>query len=361
MSIIVIFSDLHAHGFKPYATILPNGMHSRLADAVNCISQIYDYSVAIKADAVLFGGDLFHVRKTISVAAFNAVYEQMSRFATAHIPVTMIHGNHDQADRDGTVHSIHAFRSFLDVIDHPGWNQIRCVNTGETVHLLAVPYIENLLQLREIVNTSCPSSSTHKMMLAHLGIQGALIGSDFVYPNPFDAAVSDLNVTAFDSVYLGHFHLHQQLAPNAWYIGAPLQHNWGDRKDQQRGFLVYDTETGTHERVQLKAPKFVEVLDTEQYNNTDDNFIRIVSTRKWDESEREECRLKLGARSVEITPPKFTVDKTVAPRFEVDPSQSSEEILEKYVLSGMSNLDGLDENYLIQMGRDIMREVEESQ
>jgi DNA repair exonuclease SbcCD nuclease subunit len=230
---------------------------------------------------------------------------------------------------------------------------------------MAVPYIENIPQLREAVNTPCPDPGAHKLLLGHLGIQGAKVGADFVYTNPHDAALSDLNVSAFDAVFLGHYHEYQQLASNAWYIGAPLQHNWGDR-GSTRGFIIYDTETRTHEHVPLKAPKFVQVRDVDptypirSIADAEDGFVRVVSEALWSETKREDLRAAIGARSLEIIRPKDASLVTPAQRMVIDPSQSPEEVLEKYVLSGINNLDGLDDNYLIQMGREIMREAEEN-
>ena len=125
MAKILLWSDLHAHEFRPYSTILPNGMNSRLADAIECVNQIHGYSIKHDVDLVLFGGDMFHIRKNIAVQAFNEVFEAMSQFSLSKVPVLMLHGNHDQADKEGSVHSIHSFRTFLQIADKPGWVQLQ--------------------------------------------------------------------------------------------------------------------------------------------------------------------------------------------------------------------------------------------
>ena len=360
MTKVALFSDLHGHPFKPYATVLENGMNSRLADAVSCIEQVVQHCVKEDVDLVLFGGDLFHVRRTINVAAFNAVYEAMAKFSVHGIPLVMIHGNHDQADRAGTQHSVHAFRTFCNVVDDPGWMMVSG-KSGEPYAIMAVPYMENVEQLRQVVTTPCPMSKVPKLMLAHLGIQGAKVGSDFVYINPHDAGVEDLNCEAFDAVYLGHYHLHQQIAPNAWYIGAPLQHNWGDR-DQWRGFLIYDAEAKTHRKIPLKAPKFVEVADWApdfETIDTDDCYVRLVSRDVWTEQRIDEMREILACRSLEIAAPKEKKSTKAEPRIEVKPGASFSEIMGQYVRSGVHATHGLDDDYLMQIGREILDEVAE--
>lgn len=348
---IVLFSDLHAHPFRPYATILPNGMNSRLADAISCVQQVLGVAVGADADLVLFGGDLFHARRTINVAAFNATYEAMAAFLVQGIPLAMIHGNHDQADKAGEEHSIHAFRTFATVVDQPGW-QVVTGKSGEQYSLLGVPYSENLAHVRDAVRE--PGPRGHKLLLAHLGVQGADLGADFVYENPHDATLADLNVDAFDACFLGHYHKHQQLAERCWYIGAPLQHTWGDR-DQWRGCLIYDTETKDIQRVGLQAPRF-EVMREGQPVPPEDCYLRVEDDRPWPDDRREEQRLQWKARSLEIVPAKNGAT-AAGPRLDLAPSMSSQDMLERYILSGVQLAEGLDEQYLLQMGQEILAEV----
>lgn len=363
MAKVLLFSDLHGHPFKPYATLLSNGMNSRLADAVSCVKQVHDIAIERDVELVLFGGDMFHVRKNIPVAAFNSIYQEMAKFSLAKIPVLLDHGNHDQADREGEIYSVYAFSAFLNVVESPGWVYMDGAH-GEPFSIMALPYTENLEHMRDMINTPCEYPEGHRLLLGHLGIQGAEVGADFVYRNPHDATIEDLQPSEFDAVYLGHYHKHQQLAPNAWYIGAPLQHNWGDRGDR-RGCLIYDTETKIHERIYLQAPEFVQVteamVEEAELVGADicppDNYLRVVSNRIWSEDEREALRVHAKLRSVEIILER--PEQIVAPRMQVDPSLPVSDLLVKYVHSGLISTEGLDEDYLLQIGHEIMQEVDE--
>ncbi len=330
-------------------------MNSRLSHIVDCISQIVAYCVDNDVDLVLFGGDLFHVRRTINVQAFNAVYSSLRSFSEVGVPVAAIHGNHDQANRSGTLHSLQPLQDFITVIDEPGWVVLQG-RGGEYCAVLGVPYTENVEHLRDIVQEPSPDSSVHKIMLGHFGVQGAKVGADFVYTNPHDPSVGDMNCSGFDRVYLGHYHLHQQIAPSAWYIGAPLQHNWGDR-DQFRGFVVYDTNKRTHELVSCAAPKFVYTsCDSDQV--FDDCFVRIRDSRLWSSDEVVSKRKSLQACSLEIVPEEQFVKDESKPRLAVTPNTSFKESMEQYVLSGLHPTDGLEESYLLQLGNDILMEIE---
>lgn len=361
---IVLFSDLHAHPLKPYATVLENGMNSRLADAISIIRQVRDVALSVNADLVLFGGDMFHVRRHIAVRAFNAVYEAMAEFALEKIPIVMIHGNHDQADRQGADYSIYAFQTFCTVIGKPGWYEVG--TKSQSVHLCAVPYMENIEHLRDViedkpVNLKVSSAPHPQLFLGHLGIQGAKVGADFVYVNPHDPAITDLSMEKFDAGFLGHYHEHQQLpaSGNFWYIGAPMHHTWGDRDDPNRGCVVYDTEKRSFQRVPLKAPEFIEVsAKAGPSRDLEDSYVRVISDRVWSDDEREDFRQKSGARSVEVEQLSNGVQKAATPRLQIQPGSSYQDLVERYVRSGLVPADDLDPDYLMMLGLEILEEIE---
>lgn len=362
MAKIVLFSDVHAHTFSALATVLPNGLNSRLADVVSCIDQIREYAVNIDADLVLFGGDLFHTRKQIPVQALNAAFSAMTMFSVHKIPILMIPGNHDQADREGTEHSLFAFTSFLEVAHTPGWYQMRGKDSSNEYSIMAVPYTENLEHLRDVVQKPAPPTNQPKIFLGHLGIQGAKVGADFVYTNPNDPTAADLNPEAFDAGFLGHYHMPQSLAdaPHFQYIGAPLQHNWGDR-GQERGFMVYDTDTGDVDHIPLKAPTFnlLKSREAKKLSPGDmkNNFVRIIDSKKWSEDAAEDYRTQVEARSVEIViPPKKSVDMNQ--RIDLPTDLAPQDIISRYVSSGHVDVEKLDEDYLVSLGQEIFQEAE---
>lgn len=357
---IAVFSDCHAHPFSAYATVLPGGMNSRLADAVGCIDQIHDYCVDKGVDLVLFGGDMFHMRRSIPTQALNAVYNSMARFTSSRIPVFMIDGNHDQSDRRGTCHSLYTFQTFLDVAQGPGWYTVHG-KRGLPYCIMAVPYTENLELLREVVARPCPVSGPPKIFLGHLGIQGAKVGADFVYTNPNDPSTSDLNMPAFDVGFLGHYHLHQQLpgGANFRYIGAPLQHNWGD-SGQYRGFLVCDTDDPLYgvQTIPLRAPCFIK-RTLKQYKKApvgelEGHFVVVEDSRVWSEDEREDERLRHKARSLEIR----QLVKGVTTSFRPVMPEVHEDVVASYVMAGRTNTDELDDDYLVDLGKVLMKEAE---
>jgi DNA repair exonuclease SbcCD nuclease subunit len=364
MSKIVAFSDLHGHLFKAYATLLASGRNNRLQDAINVVRQVRDYAISIGATIVLFGGDLFHIRKHVPVVVFNALYEELAMFSAYGLKLVMIHGNHDQADRLGEEYSIYAFGAFAEVVDKAKWVYVD--DGAERIAVLGLPYWEQRDDIKRLCETEPEQEHDRRILLGHFGVQGAQVGADFVYTNPFDVEIADLNVKAFDLALLGHYHLPQQLAPNCWYIGAPLQHNWGD-KHQARGYVSWDTATKDFTFVNSQMPQFVQLTDDEVEAALDhsappalpESYVRIETVKKYSESDREQLRKQYGWRSLEFVPPK-SGKQVEAPRLAVDPMMGTGDVISTYVHSGIVSTDGLDENYLVQLAQEVMAEVEEA-
>jgi len=366
MALILLWSDLHAHAFQQYATLTSDGVNSRLADAVSVINQVHKIAEEHDVDLVLFGGDMFHIRKVLYTQIFNMVFEAMAKFAVSKIPTVLIHGNHDQSDRAGTQHSLFTFNTFLYVISEPGWHLVEGRH-GSRYNILGIPYTENVTQLQYHVLRR-PKNPGTRIQLSHLGVQGAIVGADFVYANPHDPRVADLAVDNFHACFLGHYHQHQMLAGNAWYIGAPMHHNWGDRFDSNpRGCLLYDTETGKIKRVPLAAPRFVvcegslgSIVPEHEPNVCETDYIRWITDEVISDDERQDIQKNIRCRSLEIIP-KNKESIVTAPRLQVTPHMSTKDMVDAYVKSGLTDADGLDPQYLLQMGHELLEEAQEDE
>lgn len=359
MSKIVIFSDLHAHTFGPYSSSLEDGTNSRLQDALNVINDVRELAKEVDADGVLFAGDLFHERRHIVTQAFSKVYEALSMFAVDRMPLFLIHGNHDQADRLGRFHALKPLGAFATVVDSAGWVEFQ--GKTEVLNILAVPYIEDTNHLLDVINEKAPGGDSPNIFLGHFGISGAKLGADFVYSNGAEPTIEDIPTDRFDVGFLGHFHLHQKLAPNFWYVGAPMHHNWGD-VGQERGVMVYDTVTKEATHVPLTGtPRFVELdyrnLKLSREGSEEGNIVRIVSDKPWGEDKLEETRVRLGAKSLEVVAQKVDVNEAYEVRLKVDPGASYEDMVAEYVQSGLVELEGLEEDWLIGVAHKILAKV----
>lgn len=355
---VVLFADLHCHPYKPYADIDDTGMNSRVKDAVACLEQITRYCEKNKPDLVLFAGDMFHTRGKLSVQAYNAVHNVLEELGQ-HTKLVMIHGNHDQVDRGGADNSLEGLRHVCTVPLYTGWHRVGANN--RIYDIFCIPYsvddsaVRTLIRDRPVAHRKIADTA---LLLGHVGIQGAKLGADFVFPSPYDLTLDDLNLPEFDAAFLGHYHMHQQLAPNCWYIGAPMHHTWGD-KGQRRGFMTYDVNTKMASHIELEFPQFVEI-PTGQFNAPVGSYVKMQDTVSWAADVCEEVRTKHGWRSFEVVPVPSSAPKSHGPRLPVSVGMSMSDVLVKYVRSGLVTDPNLDEDYLLQLGQELLQLVEEA-
>ena len=263
---VVIFSDIHVHAFNAYRTEVPfekaNGIYnSRLIDTVRALWQVADYAIEHNIKNIWFGGDMFHIRKMIATNALHLVYDCLKYMSDHGIKVTMIPGNHDYKDKDGHQNSIQTF----DAIDNVTVETEVVLHEGDDVSLVLVPYEANgavaaqdLAQAKELAQYHhADGNGTPLVLLAHLGIQGAKVGSDYVLVSDGDINVDDIPYKDFTACFFGHFHQHQKVFPNGWFVGALTQHNWGDAGGK-RGFLHVKLwkDKVDFKRIETEAPKF---------------------------------------------------------------------------------------------------------
>tara|TARA_R100001244_G_scaffold36778_2_gene33636 strand:- start:11478 stop:12566 length:1089 start_codon:yes stop_codon:yes gene_type:complete len=263
MTEFLLFSDFHAHNFRYGASRQQHGgayYNSRMLDAYAVLDEIASYATVNCVKAIVFGGDLFHQKQLQHTEVYNLVHDKLTQMVTAGATLYMLPGNHDYADRSGLVHSLSTFKALgIHVLDDFNGNPVALGDTP----LFYTPYSDDADVLRRAFDRIEISAAKEKspVLLSHLGIQGAKVGSDYVLISDRDVCVDDIPHEKFAGCFFGHFHEHQKVCKNGWYIGATHQHNWGD-VGSKRGFLHVTIKGNKCEisRIETNAPKFL-VLD----------------------------------------------------------------------------------------------------
>jgi DNA repair exonuclease SbcCD nuclease subunit len=147
------------------------------------------------------------------------------------------------------------------------------------LYVCTVPYTHDLDQAKKDLHraASLVDDLSPHVLLAHLGIQGARVGSDYVLVSDTDIGVGDIPRDKFNACFFGHFHEHQLLFENGWFVGATLQHNWGDACGS-RGFLdvtVTDAQVSVTQ-IPTCAPKFITVRYEDALPSYGADFVRIL-------------------------------------------------------------------------------------
>lgn len=298
----IVWSDHHIHNFaygsKPVyhedsnLSVQLGWCNSRLLDSVLCIDQMTDYAVKNGIKTFVFTGDLFHKRTVLDVQTYQAAYAYLDLLSrrVAGSTVYLMPGNHDYADRHGMVHSLGALAAKYD----NGSSRVVVSEASKlwlspTVAGYFVPYSDDKAVLQDAFKRHAfeaqdtESLSKHSVLFFHAGIRGGKVGSDYVMDHASDCTLGDLHTENYTLCIGGHYHEHQFLNANTCYVGAMLQHNWGD-VGSKRGFLdveVKESGEWTISQVETSFKRFVELgisdyRALEDKPSVDDTFLRVT-------------------------------------------------------------------------------------
>lgn len=334
---VCIISDTHIHPFTSFATGV-GANNSRVQVSLNALDQVHTYCMANNIKHLIHAGDLFHARDHQRFPVFNAVADKLRDIAK-DLFITLIVGNHDIVDREGTT-SVHALNNIVgvEVITRP---------TVTSDGLLFIPYTANYEQLNsDMVDLLQESPKADWCIIAHLDVKGAEIGSAMHISEkglPTDAFVR------YKKVLLGHYHKCQQVSENTYYIGALTPVDFGD-KNQEGRFCTLDTETGEVQWLTIKCPQFMELKQGQEFDaiRYKGNYVRVFCER----SEAISAMLEdAEAKAFEFVPkPKEEVSVERIHNIE---KMNWPELIDRYV--SIKKPKNLNEDQLVKLGLELLK------
>jgi DNA repair exonuclease SbcCD nuclease subunit len=246
---LVHLSDLHL-GYRQYQRLTSAGINQREWDVANTFRRAVDRIVELRPDVILVAGDVFHTSRPSNIAILHA-FRQFARVRAElpDTPIVMIAGDHDTPRTTESGSIMHLFEAIPNV--HVAANDARRIRLEEhDLSILAVPDAAGSVALTP------DRDARHNVLLMHADV-------DDVVPRYYadlDRATvrvsrSDLGVTRWSYVALGHYHVHHRVAENAFYSGS-LDYTslnvWFDKSEERerrlkgKGFVVFDVDTGEH-------------------------------------------------------------------------------------------------------------------
>lgn len=284
MSKIVLTADVHF------------GYPNKLDDVLYAMRAVRQYMAEHSISCCVILGDLYHTRQSIATDVMHKSYEFFRETKEQFGQSWMVFpGNHDMFLKNSwKIHSLKMLSNVLSVYDKPA------VISIEDSRFWLLPFVNDedvyMRALRAIEKQAKPDD----VLLTHIGVNDAKLNECFLNKN-----WSIVNFTDFPlRVYAGHFHCHQQVGKQMWYPGSPIPFR-ADEGLVDHGFIVYDTETRTHEFVltfgilkgEPKPPDFPTIADVDLESVTEDeirgNKVRIALSKDYTNDERVEIRKKL--------------------------------------------------------------------
>jgi len=249
MSGVILFTDLHAHNFPDCSKIISSGINSRLLDCAEIIKQVATAVEEKGAKAVVFGGDLFHIPGKREDSVNNVTLAALSMLGSL-VPVYMIPGNHDQADRQGDNHALENLKyiSGIRVID----KEPTPIDIVGFKFCLA-PYRREPDDIKRQIEKAHEINA--EINIFHQGLGGVPIGKGNVVIDEV-LGINDLPTSSKWNL-LGHYHETKFVNDQTIFLGSPLQHNWGDEGVEK--WIWHLKDSGELEAIPTKAPKFIKV------------------------------------------------------------------------------------------------------
>lgn len=227
------YTDIHYHHYT-------NGV--TLADVEAVEDEMLQKAIEMKVDFILFGGDRYMSRNPMYEAAF-ASDRMLKKISDSGIPWFGLIGNHDRTTKnDFKLYTLKHVGMYgkdlggLTIMDERKEYSFT-TKSGCSVTLHAVPAghaPDNFHVNKDIDFNICVF---HAIILGSSYHNGTISGDGL--------SVSLFDKNGFDLVLAGDNHKKQEIVGltdcRGYYIGAPMQHNWGDEGDI-RGFQEFSLE-----------------------------------------------------------------------------------------------------------------------
>lgn len=247
---LVHLSDLHL-GFRQFQRQTPTGINQREADVAGTFRGAIDRVIALEPDVVLVAGDVFHSVRPTNQAIVHAFLQfQRLRHSLPATPIVMVAGNHDTPRSAETGCILRLFSQLgIEVIDG---EPRRLVFAEQGLSVLAVP---DMLGQKQVALEPDPAARWNVLLL-HGEVEG-MLPAGAMEPDraTYEISREELRATEWDYVALGHYHVHREIAPTAWYSGSidyTSANVWGELREERqtgvpgKGFVEHDLATGTH-------------------------------------------------------------------------------------------------------------------
>jgi|ERR1035438_7082652 DNA repair exonuclease SbcCD nuclease subunit len=360
MSGIVLISDLHFANHTAFGHIDPKaefvGCNSRFHEIAKVYRAAVDYAEENDCESIFILGDIFHDRGQIDIPVYNAVYQLFKETAGKGIRLVVFPGNHDCLDLramhvDKHLHSLFAFEKLAFIFEKPS-----IVQTAY-FPIAVVPYSNSGREIITATNTLADKMTGDiKTIMFHHSFNEAITGpAEWVMGHALDA--KDLS-EKFTHKFSGHYHLHQKVTGNLWYVGTPIQHNFGERKYNE-GFIHLLPDGSWRHIENIVSPRF-QVITTSDPKDLENLSVTDYISVKWEGSIGDIDKLK------DTVPENCVIEysssgkgTTFLTRTSIKTTDAVEDMIEtyaknKYPVSGMPGMVE-DENNIIEHGKNLYK------
>jgi len=236
-------------------------------DLVDFTDWMCNYAEENEISTFVHLGDFFHNRAKLDLNTIEYANETVSRITNTFESTYMLKGNHDIYFRDNRdVCSTHMFKPYVtEVVDY-----YKIIGDVMLVSWLCTPE-----EYDDIIKIS--KEKKVKYMMGHFEFSNFQLNDHYI----MESGQSHRELKHLDVVFSGHYH-GRQFTDNVVYIGNPLPFDFNDDNDPNKGFCVFDTDTGkyefvNYEKVHVLTLTPAEILETDWSQfDLNDVTVRVV-------------------------------------------------------------------------------------
>lgn len=336
------------------------GVPSRGDDIIWALKRVRQYNTEHGITKWFNLGDLTHDREVINIRDLCQLTEFLADTKKHNQSIYAFPGNHDMFLKNSW--EINTLIPLAGYIKH--YDNIAKIEFGGR-RFWMLPFIHYESDYMKVLEKIEKRYKDGDILLTHVGVKNATLNTCFLLKS---WSVVEFSNSPFKRVYAGHFHSHQQVGHNLWYPGSLIPFKF-DEGDVDHGFIVYDTDTDTHEFISIwdgkddNAPPQYLTLDEDIVESLKEldikgNMVRIALNKDHTNNQLLEIKehlQKLGARDVrwlhlgskEEKDAVIIAKKTAA---------SASELFERFVLIDKDGIEGLDHTLLLAMNKEVIAE-----
>lgn len=278
---------------------------SMIEDQKFVFEQVYNVIENEKIDGIIMAGDIYD-KPVPSAEAVKLFDEMLTRLVSINLPIFVISGNHDSAERIGFGSDIlSAAKVYMSRVYNGNLQKIELEDDYGKINVYLLPFIKpatvkNIYKEAEIkdyddaleyvLSQEKIDETKRNVIVSHQFVTGAMRSeSEEVSVGGLDN-VSVENYEAFDYVALGHIHRAQQMGrESARYAGTLLKYSFSEEKHNKSMTIVDLKEKGNieikeipvkplHDLKTIKG-KFSEITSEEFYKELKkEDYYRAVLT-----------------------------------------------------------------------------------
>ena len=271
---------------------------SMIEDQKFVFEQVYSVIENEKIDGIIMAGDIYD-KPVPSAEAVKLFDEMLTRLVSMDLPIFVISGNHDSAERIGFGSDIlSAAKVYMSRVYNGNLQKIELEDDYGKINVYLLPFIKpatvkNIYKEAEIkdyddalayvLNQEKIDETKRNVIVSHQFVTGAMRSeSEEVSVGGLDN-VSVENYDAFDYVALGHIHRAQQMGrESARYAGTLLKYSFSEEKHNKSMTIVDLKEKGN---IEIKE---IPVKPLHDLKTIKGKFSKITSEEFYKELKKED-------------------------------------------------------------------------